>query len=181
LTKAKIKSYALALADIPIENLEAALAATIRDPGQVFFPSAAEIRAHFEKTKKVAIGSAADAAWLDVQRYISEWRGFPEKKTIVTNGELVTISRPKVDPNTNYAIAACGGLDAIAETSVEYAHFARARFVEAFERYADREASALIPASTARAFLDQVRKAAESTTEGSGVDEIRLNLPSTKD
>jgi hypothetical protein len=128
-TAERLKIYSGDLLDIPREQM--AIAFQRARQGLKFFPKIAELRelagaCKLEKQEDIA----ANAAWDDVQEYLRKWgvNGMP----VFAGGK--EYRPPALEPRTEYALRACGGLARINAATDTNFSFVKKEFLEAWLR-----------------------------------------------
>ena len=153
------KVYARALADLTVQQLDAACIAVVRTHQVNRLPLPADIRAKIEGANQDGKLLEAEQAWEAVQWHITRW-AFDESR-----GWFMPSYRsgkaeyaPPLSDATEYAVRQCGGLHEVIYCTNKAFPFVRRDFIAAYMRYTETAGLQMVGKAESRAILGKVRR-----------------------
>lgn len=151
--------YARALADLTVEQLEAACIAVVRTHQAGRLPLPGDILAKVRGADEDAKLLEAERGWEQLQYSFVDW-GFDESTGWFMRkwrgGEAE--KHPGFSDAIEYAVRQCGGLQAVIYCSDKNFPFVRRDFIAAYVRYTETGGLQMVGKAESRAILGKIRK-----------------------
>lgn len=151
--------YARSLADLTVEQLEAACIAVVRTHQAGRLPLPGDILAKVHGADQDAKQLEAERAWEQLQYSFVDW-GFDESTGWFMRrwrgGKLE--DAPEFSAVTEYAVRQCGGLRAVIYCSDKNFPFVRKDFITAYIRYVETGSLQMVGKAESRAILGKIRR-----------------------
>ena len=145
-SKEKLEVYAMLLKDMPLNQLEGALAECAKNCQ--YFPTVADIRATISRRLQQADQFGAEKAWNVFLSRFGAWH--PDTG--------LSSSAPKPDPAGEYAERQIGSFVRFAASEIQHEAFIRKEFIDAYKRFHETGGMLAPSREEAARFLESLRK-----------------------